>query len=141
MAAFYSATMFSKLAFFSGENLQALLKDINYYIDVMKTLNNKNSLPYLLQLRETVSILIDKGQHTESQSNAETLCEGVSSCTAEVEKWQEGMLVNRTLQAFWCGHAQRCNHYATKMTELQSVNTLNKLIISFVSIMAGMIFT
>ena len=141
MAAFYSAMMFSKLALFSGENLQAFLKDINYYIDVMKTLNNKNSLPYLLQLRETVSILIDKGQHTGSQSNAETLCEGVSSCAAEVEKWQEGMLVNRTLQAFWCGHAQRCNHYATKMTELQSVNTFHKLIISFVSIMTGMIFT
>ena len=132
----YISLHLMKLATLSGDNLQSLLKDINYHIDVMKTLNNKNLLPYLLQWQETVSILIDKEQYTESQSNTENVSEGVSSHLGANQILQEGMFLNRALQAFWCGYAQRCNHYARKVIEMQSAGgQLNKLVILFVSMM------
>ena len=145
MVALYSSLAVIKLAIFSGDNLQALLKDIDYYAVIMKTLNNKNLLPYLLHWQETVSILIDKGQHTGPESNTANLCNGISSlaervtsCATEVNKSKEAMYINRALQAFWCGYAQRCNHCATQMMKIQSASQYNKLLISFVSMMIGM---
>ena len=130
----YTSIYLTKLAIFGGENLWATLTEIDYYCEIMKKLKNKNLLPYLLQYRETISILVDKGHHTGSHSNADGSCEGINSCVEGDQRFVEGNFMNRALQAFWCGHAQRCHHYSLKMIELQSVGQFNKPIVSFVSL-------
>lgn len=129
----YSSVMIMKLSMFSGENLQSLLKEVDYYVEVMNQLNQKRMMPYLLHYRETISTIIDKGHCTGSHSNTIGLCKGDSACAVDDQRQEEDMFINRVLQSFWCGHAQRCHHYTKKTSELQSVGQYYKLMMSFYS--------
>jgi len=130
--ALYNSLFIIKTAIFSGENLQALLMEVDYHLEVMNRFHHTLLLPYLLGYRETISILIDKGHSTGSQSNTAYPPGGDSTSGAvEAHRRKEVMFMNRTLQSFWCGYSQRCHHYGKKAVELQSGVLFNKLLMSF----------
>jgi hypothetical protein len=135
----YFSIVLIKFAVLSGENLQALLKEVDRHIGIVTCFHYTVVLSHLMAYRETVSTLIDKGHHTRSENNTKDPYEGVSTSSAiEVEKLKErlkeSIFTNRTLQAFWRGQVQRCHHFATKGADYQAGGQQSKLIISFVSL-------
>jgi len=134
----YFSIVLIKFAVLSGENLQALLKEVDRHIGIVTCFHYTVVLSHLMAYRETVSTLIDKGHHTRSENNTKDPYEGVSTSSAiEVEKLKErlkeSIFTNRTLQAFWRGQVQRCHHFATKGAGYQAGGQQSKLIISFYS--------
>jgi len=129
--ALYNSLIFVKLAIFSGENLQALLIEVDYCIEVIERLQHKFVLPYLFEYRDTISTLIDKGRSTKPHACPLESASGDED--KEGCKREEGAFMNRALQAFWLGHSTRCDHYAKKATLLQSNHQQNKLVMIFYS--------
>ena len=128
-----NALQLIKFSMHSGTNLQALLKEVDYYHDVMLRFRHTLLLRYLLGFRETISTLIDKGERTGYKGNKDIIYEGDEGATESRDEM--AMFINRTLQSFWCGYTQRCHHYATKAMDVQAGGEHNKLMLSFVSVM------
>ena len=131
--ALYNAMFFIRLAIFSGENLEALLVEVDSCIEVISSelCSGNFAVAYLFQYRETISILIDKGHSTGTP-----ICPCEANSNNEDEgptKRETAAFVNRALQAFWSGHTTRCNHYAKKATGLQFTSQQVKLVIIFYS--------
>jgi len=129
--AFYNSIHLIRISLLSGENLPGLLEETDYHLEAMTRLRNKVSMPYLLAYRETIAMLIDKGESTGAKQNYGELEEKIESNAVYAQRHKETLSVNRALQSFWLGYTQRCHHYAKKSLEMQLLGRHNKLVILF----------
>ena len=102
-----------KLAIVSGINLKSILKDIDYYLQLLKTYKSATST-YILYFRETVSLYIDKGEATSKREKAfvEDLNEGNKSMREDV------LFYHKAIRAFWSGYTDQCQYYSEKFMSL-----------------------
>lgn len=92
----------------SGEReLTVLLKDIDYYLHLLRTYKSETTRRLLLDTRETVSLLIDKGEATSIEAKE---CSGAGDDTINLEVYY----FYRAFQSFWLGFKERFHHFAQK---------------------------
>lgn len=109
-----------KTGIISGENLVALLKEIDYYLHLLKTYKSELMRNALLISRETVSALIDKG--------------GVTGIEVKVvsNSGQEPVLFHQAFRAFWSGYTVRCHHFFEKCSQLSGLYVqFNPILLKF----------
>ncbi len=110
---FLCATQSINFSILSGEKgLNSLLKEIDYYLHLLETYKSEVSKKYMLLARETVSILIDKGE-ASSVSGKESQC--VSDVNDPADKFLDTYYCHQTLRNFWLGYGERCRHFALKL--------------------------
>jgi len=125
--AFYSSFHVAKYAIFSGENLRSLLKEIDYYLHLLGTYKSEVARNYLLNFRETVSMLIDNGQATSIEAKA---C--VGDLNDPGNKMRESFFFHKAFQCYWLGQAERCRYYSEKcMSILGPLEQFNTYISKF----------
>lgn len=107
-SAFYCSIHVIVKSIFSGASLRSILKEIDYYLHLLKTYKSEVSKTYMLIYRETVSLLID-GQTTSIEA---TPC--VGDLNDPGNKLRESALFHKACQSFWAGHTQRCRYYNEK---------------------------
>ncbi len=91
----------------SGEReLTLLLKEIDYYLHLLRTYKSETTRRLLLYTRETVSLLIDKGEATSIE--AKGFGAGDDGLNLEM------FYFHRAFQSFWLGFKERCYHFAQK---------------------------
>ncbi len=102
-----------KYLLFSGANLKSLLKEIDYYFHLLETYKSELARNYMLNFRETVSLLIDNGQATSIEAKA---------CFGDLEdprnKLREAFFHHSAIRCFWSGHSNRCQYYSEKCMNL-----------------------
>ncbi len=92
----------------SGEReLTLLLKEIDYYLHLLETYKSETTRRWLLNSRETVSLLIDRGEATSIEAKD---CSGAGDDTVNLEVFY----FHRAFQSFWLGFRERCYHFAQK---------------------------
>lgn len=95
-----------KFAIFSGENLMSLLKEIDYYLHQLETSkNNALARNFLLNHRETVSTLIDKGSATAIEAKASF---------PSNHPGESSQIVHQAIRMYWLGWTERCTHFIQK---------------------------
>lgn len=125
-AALSNSLIHTDILFLAGENLPTLLKRVDYYLELSDRYKNKFSHTYLLHLRGTISVLIDKGGSSSSKPLPD------DNYTADYGSASKVMNFHRAIQAFWLGHNERCHHFVGKAEETeQRVGEPMKMTISF----------
>ena len=107
--AFYCSIHVIKNSIFSGASLRSILKEIDYYLHLLKTYKIETARTFLLIFRETVSLLIDNGQATSIEA---TPCAGDLSDPGN--KLRESAFFHKAVQCLWVGHTERCRYYSEK---------------------------
>lgn len=107
--AFYCAIHVILKSIWCGTSLRSILKEIDYYLHLLKTYKSEVSKTYMLIYRETVSLLIDNGQTTSIEA---TPC--VGDLNDPSNKLRESALFHKVIQSLWLGHTQRCRYYSEK---------------------------
>jgi tetratricopeptide (TPR) repeat protein len=131
-SAFHSTLQHIRFAFFSGENLQKMLKDIDYYLGLMAEYNNEMVKNFMLILRETFSTLFDKGEASSIDEKA--VYATANGNDANVNADDQHFLMSycyKIVQSFWLGHHERCNHQMGKLPTNLSPIHLQSIWISF----------
>jgi len=105
--AFYCSIHVIKNSIFSGASLRSILKEIDYYLHLLKTYKIETARTFLLIFRETVSLLIDNGQATSIEA---TPCAGDLSDPGN--KLRESAFFHKAVQCLWVGHTERCRYYS-----------------------------
>ena len=107
--AFFCTIHVISKSIYSGAKLKSILKEIDYYLHLLKTYKKEVSKTHLLVYRETVSLLID---------NAETTSIEASPCVGDLNdpgnKLREMFLFHKAIQCLWTGHIERCRYYNEK---------------------------
>jgi hypothetical protein len=107
---FFCALQLVIFSILSGEKeLTSLLKDIDYYLHLLETYKSEISKKYLLSYRETVSMLIDKGEATSIEAK-----EYLGDVTDPGNKFMDTYYCQQVLRNFWLGYGERCRHFAQK---------------------------
>ena len=83
--------------FYGGENLFSVLKEIDYFLNLLGSYNHAEARNYMLNFRETVSTLIDRGSATDIEAKASS-----------------PLLVHNAIRMYWLGYTERCNHFIEK---------------------------
>jgi len=100
------ATLFSII---SGANLQSMLNKIDYYLHLSKTFNIKIGKNLFLVYRDTVSMLIDKGEATCIEAKPT-----LGDLTDPGNKLRIVYYRHEAVRAFWLGYTERCEHCCQK---------------------------
>ena len=127
--AFYNSIHLVRTALLGGENLTSLLKETDYYLEVMARFKNKISIPYLSAYKDTITTLIGKADTPQNGNTNQMAATSDSSLYAQ--RHNETIYFNRVLQSFWVGYSTRCHHYATKALEMHLLGRHNKHMILF----------
>ena len=90
-----------------GKDLISLLKEIDYYLHLLKTYKSELAMKIIMCYRETVSTLIDRGERNGIEAN-------LSSDTQPCRKLLEMFYFHAVFKNFWLGYTERCNHFAEK---------------------------
>ncbi|KAK1733892.1 putative AAA ATPase [Skeletonema marinoi] len=107
---FFCAVQLVNYSIISGEKeLTSLLKDIDYYLHLLETYKSEVSKNYLLNSRETVSMLIDKGEATSIEAK-----ENLGDVTDPGNIILDTFYCHQVLRNFWLGYGERCRHFAKK---------------------------
>ncbi len=104
---FNSAYHAVKSGIISGEKLVSLLKEIDFYLHLLKTYKDEIMRNVLLFGRETVSVLIDKGEATS-----------IDAEVVPINASQEPVFFHQAYRAFWSGYTVRCHHFFEKCSQL-----------------------
>ena len=119
--AFYCSVHVIKNSFLSGTNLKSVLKEIDYFLHLLKTYKKEFPLNFLLIFRETASLLIDNGMETSIEATP-----SVGDLDDPGNKLRESLIFHRAIQSFWFGHAERCRYHCGKCsTVLGPLGQLN----------------
>ena len=112
---FYCLMFVVKLAIVSGANLKSTLKEIDYYLQLLKTYKSEVSNNYMLYFRETVSLLIDKGEATSVEEKVV-----FGDLNNEENKFirDDAVFYHKAIRAFWSGHTEQCRYYSEKFMSL-----------------------
>ena len=120
--AFFSSVQSIKCLIFSGAELKSILKEIDYYLHLLKTYKSKVAKNFLLIYRETVCLLIDNGKTTSIES-----APGAEDLNELGNKVRESVLFHSAIRCYWLGHTQRCRYYIEKsapiLSSLAQLNT------------------
>ncbi len=109
---FFCAVQSINFSILSGEKeLNSLLKEIDYYLHLLETYKSEVSKKYMLCSRETVSMLIDKGEATNNSIEAKDYHGDVSD---PGNKFLDTFYCHQVLLNFWLGYDERCRHFAQK---------------------------
>lgn len=90
-----------------GKDLNSLLKEIDYYLHLLKTYKSELAMKVIMFYRETVSTLIDRGERNGIEAN-------LSNDTQPCRKLLEIFYFHAVFKNFWLGYTERCNHFAEK---------------------------
>ena len=93
--------------FYGGENLFSVLKEIDYFLHLLGSYNHAEARNYMLNFRETVSTLIDRGNATDIEAKA-----SFSSMS------ESPILVHKAIRMYWLGYTERCNHFIEMSLEM-----------------------
>jgi len=119
-----------KLSLIGGEKLDALLDQVDYYLELADLYEHELGKTYLSTFRGTISLLIDKGESTSSKTNSNNAPTGNSTKSSTMS---ETMYFHRAVQAFWLGHTERCQHFVGKALRLSFVTErLSNIMITFI---------
>lgn len=125
--AFYCAIQGTFYSIISAEKeLNLLLQEIDYYLHLLKTYKSEMTRYYMLCYRETVSILIDKGDATGIEAK---LCHDDVSDPGN--KLLEVFYFHEVFRNHWLGYPERSNHYVKKYEELIEPRYFEAYIIKF----------
>ena len=109
-----------------------ILKDIDYYLGLMAEYNNEMVKNFMLIIRETLSILFDKGETSSIDEKA--VYANANGNDANVNADDQHFLTSyrdKIVQSFWLGHHERCNHHMGNLpTDLSKIQ-LNDILIRF----------
>ncbi len=126
LTAFFNAIQYMKTAMPAGENLQSLLKRVDYFLASAEKYNSQLAKTYFLIYRGSISTLIDKGESTSSTRYPNATVENKTGNIAEMAYF------HRAIQAYYQGHHERCQHYAGKLHQISTGAKFNKLYIAFI---------
>jgi len=98
-----------KTAIVSGANLKSTLKEIDYYLHLLKTYKSAEVKNFMLNIRETVSVLIDKEDATGIQEKAV-----FGDLNDPSNKLRDVLFYHRAIRAYWSGYTERCYYYSEK---------------------------
>eukprot|EP00984_Skeletonema_dohrnii_P021242 scaffold10556_cov123-Skeletonema_dohrnii-CCMP3373.AAC.1 len=98
-----------KFAIVSGASLKSTLKEIDYYLHLLKTFKSAEVKNFMLNIRETVSVLIDKGDATSIQEKA-----AFGDLNVTGNKQRDVVFYHRAIRAYWSGYTERCRYYSEK---------------------------
>ena len=98
-----------KTKIFSGSNLKSLLNEINYYLHLLKTFQITRGINVMITFRETVSVLIDKGQATSIEAKA-----AFGDLNDPGNRLRDMLYFHQAIQAYWSGYTERCQYYIGK---------------------------
>ena len=116
-----------RCALLGGEHLPSLLKETDVHLEAMHRFGNNLSVPFVSAYRETMSTLIDKGEHTANNSFNVDMDNELYA-----QRHNETVWLNKMLQNFWLGYATRCHHFATKALDMKpGIGNHNRLVILF----------
>ena len=87
---------------------------------------------YLILYREMVSILIDTGASTSTESDAHT---GIQSESVQSAMHERITYIAKAIQAFWLGYSQRCQYSVKKLLSMPHLGREARLIITFYAAM------
>lgn len=104
---------------FCGENLGKLLKQADYYLELMDRFDSKLHKSFLFTYRSTIAAL--KDDSTSSESSDDELGSGSA----------RGAKMNTMLQSFWQGHVQRCSYYGEMVLKTPSLGRQPRLQATF----------
>ena len=125
--AFYCAGQGIQFSTISAEkDLASLLKEIDYYLHLLETYKNQMAQMCLLCYRETVSVLIDKGETTSIQARL-----SYADVCDPGNKLLELFYFHQVLRNYWQGYSERCQHYVEKYGELLQPRLFEAYIIKF----------
>lgn len=99
-----------KFGMVSGANLKSTLKEIDYYLHLLKTYKNANFKNLILNSRETVSLLIDNGEATGIEEKAVF---GDSSDKGH-NRFDALLYYHQAFRAYWSGYTDQCRYYSEK---------------------------
>ena len=105
-----------KTGVISGTNLRSTLKEIDYYLHLLKTYKNANIKNLFLHSRETVSLLIDNGEATSIEEKAVS---GDSSDKGK-NRYDALLFYHQAFRAYWSGYTDRCRYYSDKHLSIPS---------------------
>ena len=92
-----------------GTDLTSLLKEIDYYLHLLKTYKSELAMKMILFYRETVSTLIDRGERNGIEAN---LSNDTEPCRNR--KLLELWYFHQLFRNYWLGYTERCHHFAEK---------------------------
>ena len=102
-----------KNAIFIGANLKTTLSEIDYYLNLLKTYKSEVANIFMLNYRETVTMLIDNGKETSI---------GAKPCIGDINdprnKPREAFFHHAAIRCYWKGHTERCRYYSGKCLKL-----------------------
>ena len=119
--------LLARCALLGGEHLPSLLKETDVHLEAMHRFGNNLSVPFVSAYRETMSTLIDKGEHTANNSFNVDMDNELYA-----QRQNETVWLNKMLQNFWLGYATRCHHFASKALDMKpGIGNHNRLVILF----------
>ena len=113
----------------SGEKkLTLLLKEVDYYLQLLNTYKSEMTRRLLMICRKIVSMLIDKGKSTSIEEFDNPGTQGDESPQRLLDLvWFTG-----TIQNYWLGYSERCCHFAQKcFITFMKPGRLYRVIVSF----------
>ncbi len=105
-----------KIGIIIGANLKSLLKEIDYYLHLLKPYKNGNLKNLILNSRETVSLLIDNGEATGIEEKAVF---GDSSDKGN-NMFDALLFYHQAFRAYWSGYTDQCRYYSEKHLSITS---------------------
>ncbi|KAL3806506.1 hypothetical protein ACHAXA_006682 [Cyclostephanos tholiformis] len=105
--AFLNASISIMTAVLAGDRLPTLLERVDYYLKLTNTYQQETSKVFLSIFRSTISILIDKGESTNSSLHVID----VPIDTTNTSVLESILYFQRSIQAYWQGHNERCQYY------------------------------
>ncbi len=98
------------LSIISGANLKSMLNKIDYYLHLSTTFNITSGRNLLLVFRETVSVLIDKGEATSIEAKP------ILGDLNNLDNTKRNVYYrHEAVRAFWLGYTERCQHCSQKI--------------------------
>lgn len=117
-AAWLCALQSTTLSIISGANLKSVLNKIDYYLHLSKTFNITIGKNLLLVYRETVSILIDKGEATSIEAKPT-----FGDINDPENKLRDVYYRHEAIRAFWSGYTERCQHCSRKIVTMKQLDS------------------
>ena len=109
---FYCLVFFIKLSIVSGANLKSTLQEIDSHLRLLKTYKSEVSNNYILNYRETVSLLIEKGGARSTEVKDDF------GIVDESKLRDDELFYHKGIRAFWLGHTEQCQYNSKKFMSL-----------------------